>query len=426
MDGISVRELSKTSFARLNQVKDSENFHAELVRSIRGDLEHIAVCFGLFNAASNVLHVPAWLRSHLERHPGLIVKLEEGEMVGITHEPDASARRAGAAHASVVLIPLLSDGRLQAAIGLVSPLDGPHLSAEEIEAVRHIAHEVSPILARLQEIESLKRRNHELAEKAERSAIAEANLAKVTDEKTRFEALSKIASHVQSNIAHDLRTPLGAIRGYARMILDGRTGDINDTQREYLRIITENTNRVIKIANWMSHIAELSGQQVGLGVFDLREVWTESVRSAEGLLSSKSLTLTQRIPEETFEITADPEKLAYVFKELLAAAVNLCPSGSTITAEFSHGRQRKVTVKITAQGSVIAPEALSGIFDPSPGTASVIPAGKEAGINLSGVYDIIGMYGGRMFVKSAAGQDATFLFTLPAITVGGEDKSHEQ
>src|SRR6058998_3742753 len=97
MDGISVRELRKTSFARLNQAKDPENFQAELVRSIRGDLEHIAVCFGLFNAASNVLHVPAWLRSHLERHPGLIVKLEEGEMVGITHEPDASARRAGAA-----------------------------------------------------------------------------------------------------------------------------------------------------------------------------------------------------------------------------------------------------------------------------------------------------------------------------------------
>ena len=31
-----------------------------------------------------------------------------------------------------------------------------------------------------------------------------------------------------------------------------------------------------------------------------------------------------------------------------------------------------------------------------------------------------------MFVKSAAGQDATFLFTLPAITVGEKDKSHEQ
>ncbi len=426
MDGISVRELRKTSFARLNQAKDPENFQAELVRSIRGDLEHIAVCFGLFNAASNVLHVPAWLRSHLERHPGLIVKLEEGEMVGITHEPDASARRAGAAHASVVLIPLLSDGRLQAAIGLVSPLDGPHLSAEEIEAVRHIAHEVSPILARLQEIESLKRRNHELAEKAERSAIAEANLAKVTDEKTRFEALSKIASHVQSNIAHDLRTPLGAIRGYARMILDGRAGDTNDTQRDYLRIITENTNRVINIANWMSYVADLGGQPIAVGAFDLRELWAESVRAAQGLFSSKALTFTQRIPQESFEIIADREKLGFALKEILSVAVKLSKAGSAITAEFSQGRQREVIVKITAKASGIRAEALNGIFDHSTSMPGVSKPDKERQMSLSNVHDVIGMHGGRLFVKSAAGEDCTFWFTLPNITLGGEDKSHEQ
>jgi len=425
MDGISVRELRKTSFARLNQAKDPENFQAELVCSIRGDL-HIEVCFGLFDVTSKVLHVPAWLRSHLERHRGLIVKLEEGEMVGITHEPDATARRAGAARASVVLIPLLSDGRLQAGIGLVSPLDGPHLSAEEIEAVRQIAHEVSPILARLQEIESLKRRNQQLAEKAERGTIAEANLAKVTDEKTRFEASIKIASHVQSNIAHDLRTPLGAIRGYARMILDGRAGDTNDTQREYLRIITENTNRVIDIANWMSHFADLSGQPVAVRAFDLREVWEESVRAAQGLFSSKALTLTQRIPQESFEIIADREKLGFVFMEILSVAVKLSEAGSAITAEFAQGRQRELIVKIKAKASSIPTEALSGIFDHSMNTTGVSQTDKQRQMNLSSVHDVIGLHGGRLFVKSTPGEDCTFWFTLPNITLGGEDKSHEQ
>src|SRR3989454_3607648 len=427
MDGISVRELSKTSFARLNQVKDPENFHAELVRLIRGDFQHIEVFSGLFEVSSKVVPVLSCLRSYLERQPGFIEKFEEGEVVGIPKEPDESARRAGAAPASVVLIPLLSDGRLQAAIGLVSPLDGSHLSAEEIEAVRHIAHEASPILARLQEIESLKRQNQELAEKTQRAAIAEANLAKVTDEKIRFEALIKIASHVQSNIAHDLRTPLGAIRGYARMILDGRAGDTNDKQREYLRIITENTNRVINIANWMSHVADLGGRQpIAVGAFDLRELWAESVRAAQGLFSSKAITLTQRIPQESFEIIADREKLGFAFKEILSAAVKLSEAGSAITAEFSQGRQREVIVKITAKGSGIRAEALSGIFDHSTSTAGVSQTDKERQMNLSSVHDVIGMHGGRLFVKSAAGEDCTLWFTLPNITLGSEDKSHEQ
>jgi signal transduction histidine kinase len=305
-------------------------------------------------------------------------------------------------------------------------LDGPHLSAEEIEAVRHIAHGASPILARLQEIESLKRLNQELAEKAERAAIAEANLAKVTDEKIRFEALIKIANHVQSNIAHDLRTPLGAIRGYARMILDGRAGDTNDTQRDYLRIITENTNRVINIANWMSHVADLAGQPIAVRAFDLRELWAESIRAAQGLFSSKALTLTQRIPQESFEIIADREKLAFAFKELLSVVVKLSEAESAITAEFSQGRQREVIVKITAKGSGIWAEALNGIFDHSTSTTGVSQTDKEPQMNLSSVHDVIGMHGGRLFVKSAAGEDCTFWFTLPNIALGGGDKSHEQ
>jgi len=426
MDGSPARGQGKAGIAQLNQISDPKIFQSEFERLIRADLQHIEIFVALWDTGLRILHVPAWLRSGLERHPALAVKLQQGEMVGISHEENSAARPAAAARSSVVLIPLINDGRLQAAVGLVSPPDGPHLSAEDIEAVRQNAHDAAPILARLQEIESLQRQNQEFTRKADRAASAEANVAKLADEKNRFEALVKIGWYVQSNIAHDLRTPLGAIRGYARMILDGRTGDINDKQREYLRIITENTNRVISTANWMSHIAELSGQQVGLGVFDLREVWTESARAAQGLLSGKALTLTQRIPEESFEITADPEKLTYVFKELLAVAVKLSPSGSTITVEFSHSRQREVTVKVTARGAGMASETLSGIFDPPPSTTGATQAGKEAQINLSGVYDVIGMYGGRMFVKSAAGQDATFLFTLPAITVGGEDKSHEQ
>src|SRR6059036_3378983 len=426
MDGSPVRGQGKAGLAPLNQIKDPEIFQGELLRLIRADLHHTEVFFAPWDTGSKTLRVPAWLKSHLERHPGLSMKLRQGEMIGISHEESSAARPATAARSSVVLIPLISDARLQAAIGLVSPLDGPHLSAEDIEAVRQIAHDASPILARLQEIELLKRQNQELSRKAERAASAEADLAKAADEKNRFEALVKIGWYVQSNIAHDLRTPLGAIRGYARMILDGRTGDINDTQREYLRIITENTNRVINIANWMSYVADLGGQPIAVGAFDLRELWAESVRAAQGLFSSKALTFTQRIPQESFEIIADREKLGFALKEILSVAVKLSKAGSAITAEFSQGRQREVIVKITAKASGIRAEALNGIFDHSTSTTGVSQTDKERQMNLSSVHDVIGMHGGRLFVKSAAGEDCTLWFTLPNITLGSEDKSHEQ
>src|SRR5437870_2942516 len=193
MDGSPVRGQDKAGITRLNQVKDTQTFQAEFIRLIRADLPYTDVFFGLLDTDSKTLQLPAWVRSHLERHQGLALKLEQGAMVGITHtEENPVPRPASAARSSVVLIPVIDSNTLLGAIGLVSPLDGPHLSAEEVEAVRHIAHETAPILARLQEIESLRRQTQESADTAERAARAEDNCAKVLEERNHFDALIKL------------------------------------------------------------------------------------------------------------------------------------------------------------------------------------------------------------------------------------------
>jgi len=310
----------------------------------------------------------------------------------------------------------------------VSPLDGPQPSAEDIESVRQLAYEAAPVLVRLQEVEKLRRQNEELTSNAHRRVTVERDIARLTEEKTALDVLIQMRTHLQANVAHDLRTPLAAIRGYARMILDGRGGQINDTQRDYLRVVTENTNRLINLVSWMSYIAELSSQHLKLSMFDLRDVWSECVNASDALLAERSLTLAQRIPEDTFVIMGDREKFAYVFSELIAAAVTFSEKSGTITVEFSHGREKEVTVKMSEKGAGIPTEILNKISERSVNSISKPTAqNTEPGaVNLSGVYDIVGMHGGRVFVSSTAGQGATFLFTLPAVTVDGEENSHEQ
>jgi signal transduction histidine kinase len=87
-----------------------------------------------------------------------------------------------------------------------------------------------------------------------------------------------------------------------------------------------------------------------------------------------------------------------------------------------------VTVKVSGTGQSIPPEKLSTIFERSF-NAIAKPAAQntDAGAtSLSGVYDVVGMHGGRVFVSNTTGQGASFLFTLPAIIISGEEKSHEQ
>jgi len=413
----------------LSESRDVETFQADLLRIISAEAYNSEIFIGLFDASSKGLQIPSWVKSHLERHPGLHKKLEQGEMAGISHTDDNPVPRpASAARSSVVLIPLNGDEALQGVIGLVSPLDGPQVPAEAIESIRQLVYDVSPIFGRLQELEALRRENHQMKAAIGRVSETEADLAKAIEQRNTLDAVIQMRSHLHANVAHELRTPLAAIRGYTRMIVDGRGGEINPTQREYLRIVTDNTNRLIGLVSWMSYVSELSAQHFTLSTFDLRVVWSESVNSTRQSLAGKSLQLTVHMPDESFTVVGDREKLAYVFIELLTAAARFSAPSGTINAEFSHGRDREVTVKITEKGATIPADALKKIFERSFNSITKpVPQLSEAdNVNLSGVYDVVGMHGGRVFVNSTAGQGATFLFTLPAVSMGGEENSHEQ
>ena len=429
MEGSPVRGPERSPLARLSESRDIETFHADLLRIISSEAYNSEIFIGFIDASSKALQIPSWVKSHLERHPALYKKLEQGEMAGISHTEDNPVPRpASAARSSVVLIPLNGDETLQGIIGLVSPLDGPQVPAEAIESVRQLVYDVSPILGRLQQLEALRLENQEMKAAIRHVSDTEKDLSRAIEEPNTLDAVIQMRSHLHANVAHELRTPLAAIRGYARMILDGRGGEINPTQREYLRVVTDNTNRLIGLVSWMSYVSELSAQHLTLSTFDLRVVWTESMNSAGQSLAGKSLQLTEQIPDEPFIVVGDREKLGYVFIELLAAAARFSDPSGTLITEFSHGRDREVTVKITEKGSTIPGDALKKIFERSFNTITkpVSELSEGDNVNLSGVYDVVGMHGGRVFVNSTAGQGATFLFTLPAVSMGGEENSHEQ
>src|SRR5262249_39649284 len=324
MEGSPVRGQQRLPILRLNESQDLQSFQAEIVRILAAEFKHAEVSFGIVDTEMKMPQLPVWIKSNLERQLGLQKKLEQGEMVGISAaEENAVLRPAASAHSNVVLIPVINDGRLAAAIGLVSPLDGPQVSAEDIEAARQFAYDAVPILTRLKEIERLQDKNRKLLEKADRAERTEDSVAALIEEKNMLAAMLQMRSHQQINLAHELRTPLAAIRGYTRMILDGRGGEINEKQREYLRIATDNTNRLITLLTWMSYVADLNSQPLKLKSFDFRDLWMECASASEHKLAEKSLKLTHEISEESFFVVGDREKLGYILDELITVAAKM-------------------------------------------------------------------------------------------------------
>src|SRR5215470_20443189 len=109
MEGSPVRGQQRLPIIRLNESHDLQSFQAEIVRILAAEFRHTEVSFSVVDDDLRMPQMAAWIRSHLERQPGLQKKLEQGEMVGISAaEENAVLRPAASAHSNVVLIPVIA------------------------------------------------------------------------------------------------------------------------------------------------------------------------------------------------------------------------------------------------------------------------------------------------------------------------------
>jgi signal transduction histidine kinase len=411
MEGTPVRRPQRlpvpTSLIELVEAEDVSSLQTKLESLLSEQLKNNQIIVAVSDPMLQGLQVDgqqSWLKSFLEKQPTLVTKLSEGELVGISASELSIPHPIASARSNVLLIPIVLEMSLNGLIAVITRVDGIQPSLEEIEFVRAAAHLAAPLIERFRQIEGLLKENEALS------------------------GIVQMRAHFQANVAHELRTPLAAIRGYSRMILDGRAGEVNTTQREYLTVVTENTNRMIHLVNWMSHVLDRSAQTFKLSTFDYAEVWSESLSKHQPLLREKQITIKTQIPNESFMMTGDREKLTAVFDTLLKSAAKFAKSSGEVPVQFSHGREHDVTVKVTIAGDGIPQEILKTIFDRPINAGLDSSVDREiAELDFPGVHDVIGMHGGRLFVNSKPGEGSTFIFTLPAVVKDGEEKlSHEQ
>ena len=83
---------------------------------------------------------------------------------------------------------------------------------------------------------------------------------------------STVVSRLLHNIAHDIRTPTTAVRGYLRMLLDGRVGSITPDQKECLEIALRSAIQLGALGTTVAEAAE-SLETLNVEELDFRELW---------------------------------------------------------------------------------------------------------------------------------------------------------
>ncbi len=223
--------------------------------------------------------------------------------------------------------------------------------------------------------------------------------------------------NVLSNVSHDLRTPITAIRGYAEMILS--SGDrLTDSQKEnYLRNIIRRSEQMERIISDIVELTRLESDATEFQFTDLSisELLDEICIMYEADLEGTSKQLILDIPEnDLLFVKADPKKLSRVFENLISNAINYTYEEAKITVKaWREGADKdlsKQTINIDIEDNGIGiPEAeIPMVFDRFYRAKNSGKNIKGTGIGLSIVKTIIDRHDAKISVESEIGKGTVF------------------
>ncbi len=216
-------------------------------------------------------------------------------------------------------------------------------------------------------------------------------------------------------VSHELRSPLTSIKGFLVSLLRGVFGDLTHEQTEPLRIIEEQSNRLLSLINDLLDLARLdTGRQVQqMELVQLQELLWGTVKMFEAQAREKNIALRLDIPYHLPAIEADPDNMEHVFINLISNAIKYTlPNGKVTVRAESTGSHVRVSVSDTGIG--IPEESLPKIFDrfyrvKDPRTRDVM----GTGLGLAIVKNIVDAHLGAIEVTSRVGEGTTFTVTLP-------------
>jgi two-component system sensor histidine kinase HydH len=237
--------------------------------------------------------------------------------------------------------------------------------------------------------------------------LAQANrdLSEAQAQVRRSERLAALGQ-LSAGLAHELRNPLGVIRGSAELVAKNVTAE-NAVVREMSGLIAGEVDRTNALVTRFLEFARPSALRRSKA--DLRAVieqaWEEVRRSVPNLDSR--CRFESDFSPDLKPFSLDEQLLERVFFNLLLNAVQAMPEGGTlrVTARAQNGTAE---AEISDTGAGIARENLESIFNPFFTTKQ-----DGVGLGLAIVSKIVDDHGGKISVASEPGRGTTFRVTLP-------------
>jgi two-component system sensor histidine kinase BaeS len=207
-----------------------------------------------------------------------------------------------------------------------------------------------------------------------------------------------------TDLAHDLRTPLSAIRGELEGMMDG----LIPTTKEGLQSLHEEAGRLRRMLDGLEDLARAQASALTLVKerVPLRQLLGHLLERTQRGAAGKQVKVHLDCAED-LTIRADPDRLGQVMGNLLANAVKAVRSGGEVTVTCRRF-ENEVEIAVEDDGIGIAEADLPYVFDRFYRRSE-----GGLGIGLAIAKELVEAHGGRITAESAPGQGAKFTIWLP-------------
>jgi len=272
----------------------------------------------------------------------------------------------------------------------------------EIVAANHLDDPaVQGVVYAIREITARKRAEQELAAALEAQRMAVDRLEEMARQRAEFVAV----------LAHDLRTPLTAVQGYADLLAAEDLGD--PELAGFATVISESAQRMNRMVTALLDVETLEGR---LGAPDLRparidEVVAAAVSALQGAWPDRGIAVVAdgALPP----VTMDRDQVTQAVTNLVGNALNYSADDAPVTVRITSA-DGAVEIAVEDGGFGIAPEQLETVFDKYARIRSRDTDGiAGSGLGLPIVRAIARAHGGEAWAESAPGVGSTFRLRLP-------------
>ena len=230
---------------------------------------------------------------------------------------------------------------------------------------------------------------------------------------TPFHELDEAKTNFIATVSHELKTPMSSIKMSSRLLNDERVGNLNTEQKELVKSIDDDVERLLKITGELLNMAqvETGNIQLKLQQTSPQQVVMTAQQAVQTQATQRNIHIHYQVEEGLPAIQADAEKTSWVMVNLLTNAIKYSHENSIIEVIVKRS-DNTVVFSVTDHGRGIEEKYLSRIFNryfKVPG--SIEKAGTGLGLAIS--KEFIEAQGGEISVTSTYGEGSTFSVSLP-------------